>query len=249
MMRRKWVARGLIVAMVCFAGTALIPADADAQVVRVTRADYRHAIGMNLGYFMLRGEDARVADDVLLANLPSLQFEIGDFNGATIGGEWLYGVSEFLEAGVGLGYYRRTVPSFYRDFEDVDGSDIEQDLRLRVVPITATIRFLPVGRGGSVEPYIGAGLGIFNWRYSETGEFIDFADNSIFRARFVANGNAVGPVVLAGLRAPLGDLWRIGGEIRWQRAEGDTDSFETELLGDKIDLGGWTTSLTVHFRF
>ena len=29
-----------------------------------------------------------------------------------------------------------------------------------------------VGRGG-VEPYVGAGIGVFNWRYSEVGEFVD----------------------------------------------------------------------------
>ena len=35
------------------------------------------------------------------------------------------------------------------------------------------------------------------------GEFVDAADNSIFPARFTADGTAVGPTVLAGLRAPI----------------------------------------------
>ena len=87
------------------------------------------------------------------------------------------------------------------------------------MPISATVRFLPLGRGG-VEPYVGAGIGIFNWRYSEVGEFVDFSDDSLFRDRFIGNGTAVGPVVLGGIRFPVADVWTIGGEIRYQKAVG-----------------------------
>jgi hypothetical protein len=95
---------------------------------------------------------------------------------------------------------------------------------------------------------VGAGIGLFNWRYSEVGEFVDFSDDSIFPERYTDSGNAVGPVVLGGIRAPVGDVWTIGGEIRYQKAAGDIDP-SVGLLGNKIDLGGWTTSFTVHLRF
>lgn len=232
--------------LACAAGLAfLVAAPAQAQV---TRVESRQSIGFNLGYFSLRGEDSRDEADVLLADLPSLLFDIKDFNSAQIGGEWLIGLGNYLEAGVGIGFQQRTVPSIYRDFQDLDGSEIEQDLKLRVVPMTATVRFLPIGRGG-IEPFVGAGIGVFNWRYSETGEFIDFSDDSIFRDRFSASGNAVGPVVFGGVRVPVGDVFSIGGELRYQKAEGDIDSVDSGLLGEKIDLGGWTTSFTMHLRF
>jgi hypothetical protein len=35
--------------------------------------------------------------------------------------------------------------------------------------------------------------------------------------------------------------------LRYQKAEGTID--EGGFLGDKIDLGGWTTSFTLHLRF
>jgi opacity protein-like surface antigen len=235
----------------------MAPAPASAQVVRVSRSDARHTINFNLGYFAVRGEDSRVDDDVLLANIldlasqddPNDPLAIGEFSGATFGGEWLYAVTDYIEAGAGVGFYQNEVPTTYRDFQDSDGSLIDQDLKLRIVPVTATVRFLPLGRGGAVEPYVGAGIGIFNWRYSETGEFVDLSDDSIFRATFSANGNAVGPVILAGLRGLVSDAWTLGGEIRWQRAVGDTDIDTSELLGEKIDLGGWATSLTIGVRF
>jgi opacity protein-like surface antigen len=231
------------------AGAAIFaPPAAHAQITRVSSSEHRNAIGVTLGGFFVRPEDSRVEGDVLFADLDSLLFDVKDFNGVSIGGEWLIGLGDFLEAGVGAGFYQKTVPSVYRNFTDVDGTEIEQSLKLRVVPITATVRFLPIGRG-SVEPYVGAGIGAFNWRYSETGEFVDFADDSIFRSRYIANGTAVGPVILAGIRAPFADVWSIGGEVRWQRAEGDTKPEESELLGDKIDLGGWNAALTLHIRF
>lgn len=228
---------GILAALVLLA-----PAPATAQIYQV---ESNQAIGFNLGYFAVRGEDSRVEGDVLFADLDSLAFEVKDFNSVTFGGEWLFGLTDFVEGGLGAGFYQRTVPSVYRSQTHADGREIEQDLKLRIVPLTATVRFLPLGRG-AVQPYIGGGIGFFNWRYSETGEFID-ADRFIFRDRFVANGNSIGPVILGGIRAPVADVWMIGGEIRYQKAEGDIE--EDGLLGDKIDLGGWTTSFTVHLRF
>jgi opacity protein-like surface antigen len=253
MMKRNWLNRVRVSSLGIVAGVTLLvgglASPASAQVVQVTRADARHSVGFNLGYFMVKGEDGRVDDDVLLADLNDLVFEVKDFNSWSVGGEWLYGVSNFLETGVGVGFYQRTVPSVYRDFVNDNGSEIAQDLKLRIVPITATIRFLPIGRGAAVEPYIGAGVGIFNWRYSEAGEFVDFSDGSIFREQFQADGTAVGPVIVAGLRFPVGDAFTAGFEYKWQRAEGDTNAVESQLLADKIDLGGNTFGFTFHFRF
>jgi outer membrane protein W len=231
------------------AAVALAPATAEAQITRVSRGDTNQAIGFNIGYFGVRGEDARIADDVLLVDLDDLAFDVSDFNGGTLAAEYLVGIGDYLEAGVGAGFYRRTVPSVYRGLTFESGEEIEQDLRLRMIPVTATVRFLPAGRGGAVEPYVGAGIGFFNWRYSETGEFVDPFTDEIFRNRYVADGNAVGPVLLAGLRAPVGDVWTVGGELRYQRAEGDLNSSESGLLTDKIDLGGWSANFTFGFRF
>lgn len=225
-------------------------AGADAQITRVS-SEGRNLFGFNLGYFAVRGEDARGTgtddDDVLLADLPSLLFDVRDFNGLNVGGEFVFGLSEHLEAGVGVNFYQKTVPSVYRDVVSDDGLEIEQDLKLRIIPVTATIRFLPIGRGG-VEPYVGAGVGVFNWRYSEVGEFVDFDDYSIFRDRYIANGTATGPVVLGGIRFPVSDIWSAGGEVRYQKAKGK-DLRDQGFLGDTIDLGGWTTSFTFHLRF
>ena len=249
MMKRMWNTGTALTLGIAAATVFVAAVPAEAQITRVTRSDARQQIVFNIGYFGVKGEDSRVDDDVLVIDRESLAFDIGDFNGATIGADWLFGLTDYIEGGVGIGFYQRTVPSVYADFQHADGREIEQDLKLRMVPFSATVRFLPLGRGASVEPYVGAGLTVINWRYSEVGEFVDFSDDTIFRSRYVANGNALGPVILAGIRAPMADVFSLGGELRWQRAEGDTDAADTGLLGNKIDLGGWSANFTLGFRF
>ncbi len=225
----------LVILLVILVGAA--PAHAQQQSVNFT-----------LGYFAVRGEDARISDDVLVENLDLFAFRLGDFNNASAGAEWLLGLGEYVEAGVGLGFYRRTVASTYDDFVDIDGSEIEQDLKLRVIPFTATIRFLPFGRSAALQPYVGGGLGIYAWRYSEVGDFIDFSDFAVFRDRFVAEGNDVGPVVLAGVRMPFGSRFAVGGEIRYQTVQG-TVGVENGFLEERIDLGGLTAQATLQVKF
>jgi hypothetical protein len=56
-------------------------------------------------------------------------------------------------------------------------------------------------------------------------------------------------VLLGGVRFPAGDAFVVGAEVRWQKAEGDTNSVESQLLGNKIDLGGASINFTMHIRF
>lgn len=227
----------------------ITPATAQAQIRRVGSSnDWRQAVGFNIGYFVVKGEDGRDENDVLFRNLDSLLFDIDDFNGATLGGEWLLGVTDYIEVGAGINYYQKTAPSIYRDLVREDGSEISQDLKLRQIPIAATVRFVPTGRRASVQPYIGAGIGFINWRYRESGEFVDF-NNDVFRATFEADGTEVGPVILGGVRFPVADALLMGAEFRWHSAEGDTGGIDKGFLGDKIDLGGWSTNFAIHFKF
>lgn len=213
---------------------------------RVPDAAAQQTLNFSLGYFTPRGEDARVEDDVLNENLTFLAFDLSDFNGPAIGAEWLIPIGEYLEAGAGVGFSRRTVPSVYLDYTEPDGTEVEQDLRLRLVPIAFTARVLPLGQTNPFQPYFGAGLAVINWRYSESGEFIDFNRNlEIFRDQFVADGNETGPVLLGGIRYG-GETWSAGGEIRFHSAEADLSE---DFAGSKLDLGGWTYNFTVGVRF
>ncbi|MDP1571263.1 MAG: outer membrane beta-barrel protein [Vicinamibacterales bacterium] len=217
-----------------------------ALMASATPVAAQQSLNLSLGGFVPKGEDARVDGDVLLENRTFLLFDFSDFSTGSIGAEWLVPVGQYLEAGVGAGFSRRTVPTIYDAYVDRDGSEIEQDLRLRIVPLTATVRILPLGRRHAFEPYVGGGVGWLHWRYSEVGEFIDFRDFSVFRARYTANGSEVGPVAVMGARFRLGDHLALGGEFRYQAGEADLGE---DFLGPKLDLGGYHYLATLQIRF
>jgi hypothetical protein len=206
----------------------------------------QQTLNLSVGLFTPTGEDARVQGDVLTANRTFLVFDVGEFNGPSVGGEWLLPIGRYVEGGAGVSFTRRTVPTVYEDFVDDDGTEIDSDLRLRIVPAAFTLRVIPTGQGSVVQPYFGAGVGIFNWRYSEVGEFIDFgAGQAIIRDAYVASGSRAGAVALGGIRF-AGDAFRSGFEVRYHKADADLDD---RFAGSKIDLGGWTYNFTVGLRF
>jgi outer membrane protein W len=206
----------------------------------------QQSVNLFLGGFIPRSVDARPADDVLVNDQNFLDFRIRDFDGVTFGGEYLVGLGDFLEAGLGIGYYQKTTTSVYLFQVNANGSEIPQDLKLRIVPFTATVRFLPLGRHAPIQPYVGAGVGVMRYRYSETGQFVD-SDNSIFTGNFVGSGTATGPVVLGGVRLSVGQF-DPGFEVRYQSAKGDLPADQT-FAGPRIDLGGFNYLFTFNIRF
>ena len=235
---------------------SLLSAIAAALVVgflSTPAASAQQAVNFFIGGFIPRSLDGRPSDDVLVADSATLAtfdqssgINVSNFNNVTFGGEWLVGFGSHFEGGLGIGYYAKTVSTSYADFTDQNGNEIQQDLRLRIVPFTATVRFLPLGRRSFVVPYVGGGVGVFAWHYSETGRFVDFTDNSIFQGNFEGSGAATGPVILGGARFPIGG-WSVGGEIRYQNAKGSLST--TDFLAPKIDLTGFNYLVTVGFRF
>jgi outer membrane protein W len=215
-------------------------------LVEIREASAQQQISFSVGGFSPRSETARVSGDVLVADLDFLAFRIGDFSGPLFGAEYLTALGDNFDAGFGVGFYQRTVPTVYNDFVNANGTEIEQDLKLRVVPFTASVRWLPMGHHNGVEPYIGAGVGVFSYRYSETGQFLA-TDGSIFRGNFVGSGTATGPVILGGIRVPVGS-WGVGGELRYQAASGTLPA-DQDFAGSKIDLGGLSYTFTINIRF
>ena len=224
----------LVTAIVCSA-MLFCPLAARAQ----------QTVNLSIGYFTVRGQDARVVGDVLNANRNFLTFDVDDFNGASIGGEWLFPVGRYIEAGAGLAFTRRTVSSFYTRLVNQDRSNIDQDLRLRMVPAAFTFRLLPLGQDHGFQPYVGGGLDVIAWRYSESGQFVDTSDRTVFNNSYVASGTQTGPVALGGIRF-AGDTAAAGFEFRYQGAEADLPA---PFAGDKVDLGGWSYLFTVGMRF
>jgi hypothetical protein len=216
-------------------------------------ASAQQSVNFYMGGFVPTAADARgdisggLSNDVLVRNQEFLSFRIKDFDGFTFGGEWLVPLHDKFDAGVGLGFFQETVHAVDSNFVNVNGSEVVANLKLRIVPVTATFRLLPLGHNAPIQPYVGAGVGIFGWRYSEYGQFVDPDTHAIFNGNFVGTGWDVGPVLLGGVRVPIGPT-AAGFEARWHSAKG-TLPLGQGFAGTKIDLGGMNYLFTFNIRF
>ena len=171
-----------------------------------------------------------------------------DFRGLSGGIEYSLGLPDHVELGIHLDGNGRTITSSYADFEREDGSPIFQDLRLNIVPLGATVRFLPAGRRARLSPYVAAGGDVFFYKYEEQGEFIDFftEDLEISSDAFVSEGAAFGFHVAAGLRVPVSHDFSMTGEVRYQQARTGMDD---DFFQNRLDLSGTSVTLGMHLRF
>jgi outer membrane protein W len=225
-----------------------------AGFVATPAASAQQVINFYVGGFIPHGFNDRGTDDVLYQDVQSpsnLNFSFRDFNGLTGGVEYLVGLSYLFDAGLGVGIYSRTATATNQLYVNPDQSEIFSQLRLRIVPITATFRYLPLGHHDAFVPYVGAGVGIYNWRYTESGNFAGGVPDSqgnvpITNGTFTGSGTAVGPVILGGIRIPVGHKGSgFGGEIRYQGGQGNLPSDQT-FAGTKIDLGGFNYLFTIN---
>lgn len=208
-------------------------------------AEAQHTLNLTLGYLITPGA-SRAASDILLIEHADVRFNITDFNGSAIGGEWLIPLGNFLEVGAGASFSKRIVPTVNARVVNSDGSAVLRKLTLRQLPMEATVRFLPLRQSYIVQPYVGGGIAVFDWRFHESGYFVA-GNRSIFFGDYQATGNALGPVMVFGLRVAR-DTIAAGFEARYQRARGSFGPVFANLVAPDIDLGGWVLQFTTGVR-
>jgi len=247
-MMRVWVRVACL--SFCLLGVAV---PASAQVV--------HSVTFGAGIFWPRGFDQRVEGDVLVADLTqpevfpgataSLDFKISDFRAYPIFGEWNIAFNDHVEVSIGVAYQNKKVDSRYLDLVNTElgDSDILQELRLKMLPISGTVKYV-FGQPGGFQPYVGGGLSVVKFEYTETGDFVDPSTLDIFNEKFTADGFTVGALILGGVRIPLGgDVYGLQIEGRYLFGSGDTGGSEAGFLGDKIDLSGGSLNFGFLIRF
>ena len=226
------------VPVLALAALALLPLDAAAS-----------ELDLRIGAFFPRAE-SNLFDDVsdLYGFGVDDPVEKRDWVGVYGGAEWRFRLAPSLWMGVHLDGYGRTLHTEYLDFERPSGLPIEQSLKLNVVPLGASIRFVPRDGRRDFSPYLGAGIDAVFYQYEEIGDFIDFFDDDlpVLEDHFVDEGAALGFHVLAGLRLPVTDDVAITGEARYLWAKTDMGD---DFRGNEIDLGGLSATVGVSIRF
>ena len=146
-------------------------------------------------------------------------------------------------------YFEGQQDQSYRDFEDNHGNRITHTSTLEVSPITAGLVVRLAPPQSPIVPYVGAGGGLYVWRYEESGDFIDFGGSTlpVFTDTLEEEGSVLGYYVLAGLEVPVSSNFSIIAEGRWDRAD-DELSGDFEGLGT-LDLSGRRVMGGLAWRF
>ena len=167
-----------------------------------------------------------------------------DWDAFTGGIEISAELGSFFEAGIRADWSSRTLQTSYVDFVDADGQEIRQTLRLRLVPVGATLRLIPTGPN-RVAPYVAVGADLHYYRYEEFGDFVDFFDEDlpIVDDSFISDGTTFGWHVALGIRVPITYDISLTAEVKRQWAETEMND---DFFQNRLDLTG--TSATVGFR-
>ena len=227
------------VAVLAMAALAFLPLPADAS-----------ELDLRIGAFFPRADSSLFDDNRELYGFGVDAFlEKSDWIGVYGGAEWRFRVAPSLWMGLHVDGYGRSLHTEYLDFERPSGAPIEQSLKLSIVPLGATIRWVPRDGRRDISPYLGGGIDAVFYKYEEIGDFIDFFDDElpVVEDHFVDDGAALGFHVLAGLRVPVSDDISLSGEARYLWARTDMgDDFGPDL---EIDLSGLSATFGVSIRF
>lgn len=197
-------------------------------------------IEVRLGGMLPRAKSILFDDSVSLYNV-----EKKDFAGPFGGIEFTKTLSRNVELGLSVDGYGREIPTSYRDYTRPSGREIEQTLRLAIVPVSAVLRVLPGGRYRTFTPYLGAGVASMFWQYEEFGDFIDFGNSNrpVVSDSFRSSGATTGLVLNVGLRYRINEDFQVTFDVRnftgSQKMGGD-------FAPNRIDVSG--TAATVGFR-
>lgn len=202
---------------------------------------------LRMGAFQPRANTGAVND--LFVDHSSL-YTVGksDWVGFSGGGQYNAKLARNVEIGFAIDGYERTIDTAYRDYGGAGDRDIEQTLKLDIVPVSFELRLTPTSRRVRVAPWIGAGGDLFYWKYEAFGEFIDFSRSNqpISTDSFISEGVNVGFHVSAGLRFAITDDVGITAGARYQWG---TANMGDDFRNNKLDLTGATYTAGVNIRF
>jgi hypothetical protein len=254
-MRRRWI--GIACALGSLGTAALSPAAAQGPPYY---GPMDRAAQFRLGGYFLEAEGG-----LWEANEAVFTLDGSDFDGVAAGFSYVHSASNYLDIGVNIDFIGETVLSSDRDFRE-EGTNglILHDTELAVVPLTADVRFLPLGRYRmrgerrvlKPVPYVGVGLGFNFWEYEEVGDFVDDSDPffpEIYFDRYKDSGAAFEVHALAGIELPVAPRFNvlIEGRRSWSEADPDESYAELFLAPESTDLDLDASSLYagVSFRF
>ena len=234
------------------------PATRDAAAVAQTRTpDF--LFGRPPASIGIRGEWVLARADSELFDFVSdlLTLEKSDFNALGIGIDFGIPVTSRLDTLIGFAYSKTSSMSNYRDLIDDLGSEIVQTTQSSQVGLSGSLELAirPRGRAigqyawvpAAVTPYVGVGGGFVRYSFEQSGDFVDFVDNSIFTATLSSSGWTPEGHVFGGVDFKVAPRILLTTELRYQWA--NTELQDDFVDFDAIDLAGLRVTGGLQFMF
>ena len=241
-------------------GQGPIAADPTDEKPSATRQDFRFKppwviVGLRGGWVFNRS-DGEIYD-FLTENLTLYN---SDFNSPAFAIDVAVRATSWLDVVVGFEYDGgRYQKSEFRDFVDQFDDPIKQKTRLTQVPLTASLKLYPIGRGRQVGeyawirdrlvPYIGGGIGGTWYQLKQKGDFFDFRDPEriISEGKFKSDGWGFAQHAFVGFDLKLTRNFGlvIEGRYHWARADlkGDFENFDPIKLDGARVMAGFSWRL------
>lgn len=183
--------------------------------------------------------------DLWEINMENLAFNKQDMLDILYGVEAEFYLGRLFSVFIEGSTYQKSVSSLYRDWEHEDGTPINQSFSLRITSLEAGFKIYPLGRGKRFFPYLGAGTGVYAWRYVQWGEFIIFPDLNIQEGYAETNTYTFGFNARVGMGFKFNQAFGIFIEAKYHWLKGQLSGFFEGF--EKLDLSGFTTSLGFTF--
>lgn len=215
--------------------------------------------GQPRGWLAVRGglHMPRAGGDLFAFVNDQLTVSRSDFRTPAFNAEVGFLLTENLAAEGGLDLGQSSVNSEYRRFISSTGEPIAQTTKLTQNGLVLGVRYTPAGHGQRISrfafiprrmtPYVSAGLQATYYTFTQSGNFVDFVDRSIFRDVFRSDGWAMGPYLRGGVDVQVYRRLFVNGDFRyaWLRSDVSRD-----FVGfDGIDLAGARAATGISVKF
>lgn len=194
-------------------------------------ASAEQALSLKIGLFQ-----PSLSSDLWDINIENLAFSKQDMLDLYFGGEYEFFLGTRFSISFSGETYNKTIASQYKDWEYDDETPIYQSFSLRITSFEANLKLYPTGYRAKIYPFLGAGVGIFAWRYAQWGEFINFDDLSVQEGYAETNTYTLGFSALAGIGIKLNQSMGLFLEAKYQYLKGELSSFFEGF--EKLDMSG-----------
>ena len=209
-------------------------------------------LGVRGSFTMLTG-----GSDIFDFIREQLTIDKGSLNGPSFALDVGIALNDRMDVVTGLDFSKGQTFSEYRAYVDNNLLPIEQTTSLKQTSLTGSVRvaLTPRGRGisrlawvpASIVPYAGAGGGVMWYTFEQFGDFVDYADLSVFGDTFNSSGATPTAHAFGGVDLQMYRRLFLAVEARYVWAAGELD---TDFVGfDPIDLSGFRFAAGINLLF